>query len=171
MQILKGKKDRGHEINMYASHVSNPVVRDLNKIASRNKAYRETAKSLKFDEWVDEETGDVFATSGEYFDHRAVLFMKAYPAQFARTIKPELTLIVQIDGNPGVIWNDEAVKIAYRLHDDWRVFSRKMDHEVLEWDGFDFEADPYNIDRPDIMQKALDAALNRLEQIRKDNIK
>lgn len=165
MQILKEKKLRGHEVNNFASHIGDPVVRDLNKLAAKGKAYREAAKSNKFDEWLHEPTGKILLTSAEYWEWDAEWFMKTYPAQFSRELKPELTVILDINGKTGIFWNKEAMKIFRRSYDSWRAFTKKMDRTILEWDGYDFEHDPYNPNNPELEEAALQSALNRLAEL------
>lgn len=159
MEILKSKESRSHEVNRFTSHIGDPVIRDLNKIADNNKAYREAANSLKFDEWKDED-GSSFKTYSELLDYQVDKYMEAYPPQFARNLKPEYTSF----SDKKIIWNKEAIKIARRLEDDWRAFTRAMDFEVLAWIQYDLNKEIDIEDR----YETLRIALERIAKIKKE---
>lgn len=155
MEILKGKEERSHEVNRFTSHIGNPVVRDLNKIADKNKSLRRAAESLNFHEWKDSD-GSSFETYGELLDYQIERYAKRYPPVFVKDYYPEL-IEIKKEGEKKVIgWNLQALKIFRRNHDEWYKFSRVMDETVLRLSGYDPERDPYKDHWEEALEKALD---------------
>lgn len=156
MQILKSKEERGHEVNQFASHIGNPVVRDLDKIVRNNKAYREAAKSLNTKEWIDED-GNIHLDYNSYLDSGAEKFMHRYPQNFARDIKPELVILKKDqDGKILIHWNVEAVKILWRDNKSYE-FKKEMDNAILKWSNYEYEKELDMKDRWKYLESLLDS--------------
>lgn len=133
MQILKGKKDRMPEVNVYAGLQSsaNQTVISLDKLADQSKAYKRSYETSM----IGKTKSDV---EQEWLDSRLVCvedFIRDYPPNFGVGLLPSVTTE---DG----FWNTEVLLIATANWDSWTRFRNAVSKNLLEWAKWDGNSDP-----------------------------
>lgn len=156
MQILKGKKDRHPEENQYVSRIDQVEVR-VDKLASKNKAYREAALSADF---TDGEGRTALQQYNSLMDEQVDHLMSTYIPSFARRIRPELVPIE----NGRISWNRESLIILSRDNNEWYRFKKLLDREILTWAGVDLNN--FTVDIEVELEKALHTAAEKINNLR-----
>lgn len=154
MEILKGKKDRMHEVNMYVPQVDSVEI-SLDKKVNLSKA-------LKRDGYIPDgsATEEYHNTLSAEVDN----IIKRYPPYFAREVKPET---VVIEDNK-IRWDRETLSILSHNYAEWTQFKFFLKRSVLRWANVDFNSP--TVDFHWELEKALKALAERINNLQSETL-